>query len=336
MTKPSVVPVIIALAPWLAAARTALAHGGEAHPEGTIGPRDWDELWHTWGLEPGVIIPLIVTAMLYARGQRLLWRGGPPGRGIRIWEAVCFWSGWLALVIALVSPLHPWGSVLFSAHMTQHEILMLVAAPLLVLGRPLIAFLRALPRPWARTAVRWSRVPWYRRACVVLTNPFVAWLIHAAVLWGWHVPALFQATIDNELIHAIQHLSFLLSALLFWWAIVQTRPRAIGYGVAVAYLFTTALHSGLLGALITLTRAVWYPAYRQTSNSWGLTPLEDQQLGGLIMWVPACTIYVIAGIVLLAAWLRESEIKVRSWEARISGVAPEARVPRSSHQARAR
>ncbi len=104
--------------------------------------------------------------------------------------------------------------------------------------------------------------------------------------------------------------------------------------MAVLYLFTTAVHSGLLGALITLTRSVWYPAYARSAGFWGLTPLEDQQLGGLIMWIPACFIYVIAGVILLAAWLRDSEKKVQTWESRIAG-SPDAtrarRAPTEAH-----
>ena len=107
------------------------------------------------------------------------------------------------------------------------------------------------------------------------------------MLWTWHVPVLFQATLDSEFVHALQHASFLFSALLFWWAILHGRVRAVGFGVAVLYMFTTALHSGLLGALLTLAGTVWYPIYDSTTASWGLTPLQDQQLGGLIMWIPA-------------------------------------------------
>src|SRR4051812_23143924 len=315
MNHPARVRLILALFLWSTNARLALAHGVEGHRDATAGPRNWDELWRTWGLEPGVLIPLALAALLYARGLRVLWRGDRAGRGVRVREALCFGGGWLALVIALVSPLHPWGSVLFSAHMTQHEILMLVAAPLLVLGKPVIASLKALPPGWARGAVHWTRVPWWRRTWELLTNPFAAWLIHAAVLWAWHIPSLFQATIGDEFVHALQHLSFLLSALLFWWAVLQGRPRAAGYGVAVLYMFTTAVHSGLLGALITLTRTLWYPAYETTTAPWGLTPLEDQQLGGLIMWVPACSVYILAGLALFAGWLRESEARVRRREA---------------------
>ena len=139
-------------------------------------------------------------------------------------------------------------------------------------------------------------------------------MIHAVALWVWHLPSLFQATIDNDWIHTAQHASFLGSALLFWWAIIGGRHHLSGYGMAVLYMFTTALHSGLLGALITFARSVWYPAYAHTTQSWGLTPLEDQQLGGLIMWVPAGLVYIFAGLAFVVAWMRESERRVKRWE----------------------
>jgi putative membrane protein len=308
-----------------AAAGPLRAHGGRAHHDEvqpatattstTEGPRDWHELWRTWGLELGVLIPLVISAVWYAAGLRRLWRKAGRGHGVSVREAACFTGGMFALFVALVSPLHPWGNVLFSAHMAQHEILMLVAAPLLVLGRPVVAFLTALPASWARRLGHWSRVRWFAAAWGFLTLPLVAWLVHAVVLWAWHIPVLFQATLTNEFVHALQHLSFLLSALLFWWAIVHGDRRAAGYGVAVLFLFTTALHSGALGALLTFAERVWYPAYSGTTASWGLTPLEDQQLGGLIMWVPACAVYIVAGLVLFAGWLSSSEASVRKQEA---------------------
>jgi putative membrane protein len=294
------------------------AHGGE-HEHGQrqiAGPRNWSELWRAWEFEPGVVLPLAISAALYGYGLSRFWREAGVGRGIRAGEAACFWLGWLALVVALVSPVHPWGSVLFSAHMTQHEILMLIAAPLLVLGKPLVAMLRALPSGWARRLVTWTSVRWWRAVWGIVSNAFAAWLIHAAILWMWHIPALFQATLGNELVHAAQHLSFVLSALLFWWAVMQGPHRALNYGVAVLYLFTTALHSGVLGALITFSGRLWYPAYASTTGSWGLTPLEDQQLGGLIMWVPACLVYIFAGLALFAGWMRASEERVVRWEQR--------------------
>ena len=183
---------------------------------------------------------------------------------------------------------------------------MLVAAPLLVLGRPVVPFLWALPRSTARSVARFSKGSAWQPVWRCISNPFVAWVIHAVVLWSWHVPFLFQATLESDFVHALQHASFLFSALLFWWAVIHGRQRALGFGLAVLYMFTTALHSGLLGALLTFANHVWYPAYIDRANAWGLTPLEDQQIGGLIMWVPAGLVYIAAGLALFAGWLRES------------------------------
>jgi putative membrane protein len=288
-----------------------LAQGAVAHGLGEGGkPHDYHELWQSWEFDPFVIAGLAFAGGLYQRGVRRLWRATRVGGGVRRWEAASFAAGWLAIVVALVSPLHPWGRVLFSAHMTQHEVLMLVAAPLLVLGKPLVVFLWALPRWLARLLGAATKVKWWARTWRIVSGALVAWLIHMIALWMWHIPALFDATIESDVVHAAQHLSFLGSALLFWWAVMQGRQKALGYGLAVLYLFTTALHNGLLGALLTFTRSPWYPAYSDTTQSWGLTPLEDQQLGGLIMWVPAGVVYIIAGLALFAGWMRESENRV--------------------------
>jgi len=267
-------------------------------------PHNWHDLIRAWSFEPLVVISLIISALLFFLGLYRL-----KGRSIRTWEALCFALGWLALFVALVSPLHAWGQVLFSAHMTQHEVLVLVAAPLLVLGRPLIAFLWALPLDWSRSLGNIARLRWLNRLWRTFTIPLVAWLVHAVALWVWHIPLLFEAVLYHESVHTAQHLSFLISALLFWWALIHGPQGAMGYGAAVLYLFTTSVHSGVLGALITLAGSVWYPSYVGLTNSWGLTPLEDQQLGGLIMWIPAGLVYVIAGLALFAGWLREADLR---------------------------
>ena len=273
----------------------AVAHGGQPH--------DWHDLVRAWSFEPLVVIGLVASLIMFLVG---LWRRN---RSTRMWEGICFAGGWLALLIALVSPLHAWGRVLFSAHMSQHEVLMLVAAPLLVLGRPIIVFLWAFPVNWSRRIGNLGKVGWVQRAWRLLTIPLVAWLVHAVALWIWHVPVLFEAVLQNEWVHTLQHLSFLISALLFWWALIHGPQGAMGYGAAVLYLFTTSIHSGALGALLTLTGSVWYPSYTGLTSSWGLTPLEDQQLGGLIMWIPAGLVYIIAGLALFAGWLREAEVR---------------------------
>jgi putative membrane protein len=284
----------------------ALAHETDA-------PRNYYELLRDWEFDPAVVFSLGAAAWLYALGLQRLWRVVGFGRGIKGWEAACFAAGWLAAVIALVSPLHAWGHALFSAHMVQHEILMLITAPLLVLGRPVIAFLKGLPPGWGRALAQFGNSSIWQIGWRTVSYPATAWLIHAGALWIWHIPSWFQTTLDNDLVHALQHSSFLFSALLFWWALFHGRQRMMGYGLAVFYVFTTAMHSGLLGALITFAATALYPDYAATTLSWGLTPMEDQQLGGLIMWVPAGLVYVITGLALFAGWLRESEIRVRNY-----------------------
>lgn len=273
-------------------------------------PHDWNDLARAWSFEPLVTTSLLISGVLFVVGLWRLWREAPKRKSIRPWEALCFAGGWFALFVALVSPVHAWGRVLFSAHMSQHEILMLVAAPLLVLGRPLIAFLWAFPVEWSRRIGNVAKLSWFSRAWRTLTIPLVAWLVHAVALWIWHIPVLFEAVLRHESVHTFQHLSFLLSALLFWWALIHGPQGVMGYGAAVLYVFTTSIHSGALGALITIAGSVWYPSYIGLTESWGLTPLEDQQLGGLIMWIPAGLVYVIAGLALFAGWLREAELRV--------------------------
>ena len=124
-------------------------------------------------------------------------------------------------------------------------------------------------------------------------------------LWAWHAPSLFQATVESDLIHSLQHLSFLLSALLFWWALLRGREAEIGYGMAVLYVFSTGVHSSILGALLTFSPRIWYPVYSGTTPAWGLTPLEDQQIGGLIMWVPAGLVFLVAGLALFGKWIQQ-------------------------------
>lgn len=252
-----------------------------------------------WEFDPGVVIPLALSAFLYARGSRR-------ERTLAARQKACFWAGWMMLVIALVSPLHPLGEALFSAHMIQHEILMLAAAPLLVLSRPLVTFLWGLPFEWRRKTGGWAKTPYVRKSWTFLVDPFTAWWIHAAAIWLWHVPFLFQLTLQSELAHTAQHLSFFFSALLFWWALFYAQGR-FAYGAAVFYVFTTAVHTSILGALLTFAPHLWYPLYSTTTQAWGLTPLEDQQIGGLVMWVPAGLVYLAAGLWLFAAWLKESD-----------------------------
>jgi len=190
--------------------------------------------------------------------------------------------------------------------MIQHEILMLIGAPLLVVGRPLPLWLWALSgraRAWIAQLAhgRSVQVVW-----TALLSPIVAWLLHALVLWIWHAPRLFEGALRHETVHDVQHLSFLASALVFWAAMVEARKQA-QQGAAIIYLFTTTVHTSVLGALITFATRPWYAAYLQTPRDWGLSALEDQQLGGLIMWVPGSLVYVGIALALLVRWIRASD-----------------------------
>jgi len=136
-----------------------------------------------------------------------------------------------------------------------------------------------------------------------LTRPLNATLIHAVAIWVWHAPVLFDAAVTHELLHRLQHLSFLLSALFFWYSLLRTSRS----GEGLWHLFFTMLHTSLLGALLALSPRVLYVAQTAHSLAWGLTALEDQQLAGIFMWVPAGTIYAGAALFFAARWIRPSK-----------------------------
>jgi putative membrane protein len=258
-----------------------------------------------WEFPLPIILPLEATAVLYLVGTVRELRRRPLARRDAI-AIACFVFGWLSLLIALDSPIHAYSEQLFWVHMTQHEILLLISAPLLVLSRPAIVFLAALPLKWRRLVLTVVRERHLHSIGRKILSPLWAWAISGLALWIWHAPALFDAAVRSDWVHAAQHLSFFLSALLFWWAL-HGNGRRIGYGVAVIYLFATAVHTSVLGALLTFSATPWYAPYLTTTTRWGLTALEDQQLGGLIMWIPAGTILIVAALVFFVKWLDESQ-----------------------------
>jgi putative membrane protein len=247
---------------------------------------------------------LALSLVLYGLGLARLWRHAGRWRGITARQVAAFAGGWLTLVIALVSPLDTLGAQLFSAHMVQHELLMLVAAPLMVLGRPLAAWTWAFAAAQRRAIGQAVKARWWAATWGLVTDPLAAWSLHALAVWLWHVPTLFEAALDNAAVHALQHACFLGTALLFWWAVLGPDARSRRHSAtAMVSLFTTMLHTGALGALLTLAPTAWYPAYAATTASFGMDPVEDQQLGGLVMWIPGGAAYLIAGLVAAARLL---------------------------------
>jgi putative membrane protein len=260
-----------------------------------------------WTWPPFVLIPLLLTATLFGVGiTRRLGRTIHPQSVL--WSVGWFALGWISLVVALDSPLHELGEQLFWVHMTQHEILMLISAPLLVLSRPLVTFLWALPPSWRDRLAALARARAFRTSWVSVSAPISAWLLSAMALWAWHIPWLFDQTLRSDWIHAAQHTTFLVTALIFWWPLVN-RTATLGYGGGLTYIFTTILHTSVLGALLTFAPKPWYSSYVATAPAWGFTALEDQQLGGLIMWIPAGTLLLIVALVLLVKWMNESQTR---------------------------
>jgi putative membrane protein len=256
-----------------------------------------------WGAQPWVLACLALSLLLYVVGARRLWARVKLSRSQFTRQLACFGLGWIALAIALASPLDPAGSLAFAAHMVQHELLMIVTAPLMVLGRPLGVWVWALPpsmRGKVGAATHARAVAWLWAA---ITRPLAAWMLHFAALWLWHVPGLFQRALANNGVHALQHASFLFTALLFWWAVLGKQGLHGSRGASIIYLFSTMMYTGALGALFTMSETVWYPVYGGSAEAFGLSPLEDQQLGGLIMWIPGGLAYLAAGLFLCAGWL---------------------------------
>jgi putative membrane protein len=293
----------------LSAGMFALALGGPApawaHSTGTAAPA------LGWNFSPELVLPLLALLWLYVRGARCLGRRSRRLGGLGRARVGAFSAAFAALVAALVSPIDRLGGVLFSAHMVQHMLLMLVAAPLLVLGAPRAVLLWGLPRG-ARVLLGSLWRSTFRPIGRVLLRPEVAWVLHALAVWLWHVPRLYEAALENDAIHLLEHASFLGTALLFWGVCVRAGGRrGMGLGMAILYIFTTAVQGGALGALVTFAPRAWYAVHQEGPAFFGLTPLEDQQLAGLLMWVPGGVVYLAAALVAFVAWLRRAEALAR-------------------------
>lgn len=271
---------------------------------------DVRELATRWTLDPLVLGTVGLSSAVYARGVARLRRardGGPANAGPRPWQIAAFALGQLSILVALVSPLDTLSDWLFSAHMTQHEILMVVAAPILVVGKPLVTSLWALPHDARTKTAHFVGKPGVRRTWRIMTDPLLTLMVHGAVVWMWHLPSLFEAAMQNEWIHGVQHFTFFVTAALFWWGIVHGRYGKSGYGLAVLFVFATAMHTSLLGALLGLGTHVLYPTYAARVPEVGMDPLVDQGVAGFIMWIPVGVLLTLIALGLFAAWLGEAE-----------------------------
>lgn len=268
-----------------------------AHAGVPVQPHD---VWTTWNLDPTVMLGLFVITALYWRGAR---RGGRQDRQRR---DRAFWLGMLAVIVALVSPLEPLAGAIASGHMVQHVVLILVAAPLLARSAPASTILRGGPSVLRslRGRVR-RRAPGLATAMRAPSHPALVWPLHVAALWLWHSATAYDLAVENLWWHAVEHASFLVTGVWFWRLIVgPRRTRRVPEGLALLLVFGMTLQSVFLSLLLTFSREAWYDAYATTTAAWGLTPLADQQLAGVLMWVPAGAVYLAVALTVFARWIR--------------------------------
>lgn len=251
-------------------------------------PPNPDNLWRRWNLDPVLMTVLVVILGVYLVGLR---RSAPVGRqaDLRPWA---FAAGWAILALALVSPICPLSVSLFSARVGQHMVLSLLAAPLLVLGRPM----EVLNRLWPGLAER-------ARHLAFLTEPMVAAPAFALAIWFWHAPGPYAATFSSTLVYWLMHITIIGAALMVWSVLLD--PAREGTLAAFATGAVSTLQMTLLGALITMTPRLLYTPHVLTPYAWGLTPAIDQQMGGLIMWVPGCSVFLAATLYSLAKLVAE-------------------------------
>ncbi|WP_456842993.1 cytochrome c oxidase assembly protein [Bradyrhizobium sp. USDA 4486] len=256
----------------------------------------------SWTFDPWIVVPLLAFGLMYGVGTFVLMSRHTPTAATQIMHVASCWTGWLSLTAALVSPLHWLGERMLSFHMIEHEILMAVSAPLIVIARPVGTLLWSLPRGGRVLIGRGMRHPAVDAVWSFCSTGRNATLLHGIAIWAWHAPPLFDAAVAGAIVHRAQHLSFFLMAILFWWSVFRRSET----GAAAWHVFVTMLHTSILGALMALSPRLLYQEQTDAAAAWGLTPLEDQQLAGIIMWVPAGTIYAGAALALIAFWIRRT------------------------------
>jgi putative membrane protein len=251
---------------------------------------------------------LAAGAVVYMLGTLKLSRRGAHVRTV---ERAAFWIGWLALCAAVAPPMDAAAATAFSSHMVQHELLIVIGAPLVIVGRPILPWLWAIPdrlRPAVANQLQSRGLAGLWRW---LTLPALAWATHGAVVWLWHAPVFYEAALRSEAVHAIQHASFVGTAVLFWWGLIYGRYGRAAYGASALFVFITMMHTGALGALFALSTSPFYPLYSRRASAAGIDPVADQQLAGLYMWIPSGVVLMVFALTLMLAWLSESDRRAR-------------------------
>jgi putative copper resistance protein D len=298
------IPLLFALA----VPAVALAHGATPPVPSVPG------VLLDWRLDPLPIGGILVAAVAYLALASAVARRHPRNPP-RTWRTAAFLGGLAAIGLALVSPIEAYEGSLFSVHMVQHLVLELVAAPLLLLGAPITLLLRAV-RPATRRVILsvLHSLPFR-----VLSFPLLAWLLFAGVNWGWHFSTLYDQALENQALHYAQHASFLLAALLFWWPVIGADPSPwrLPHPVRLFYLFLAMPQNSFLGVAIMGAGEVLYPHYLTNLRSWGPSPLDDQSLGGILMWVGGDIAFLLGMAFVVAMWVRAEDRRTARMDARL-------------------
>lgn len=226
------------------------------------------------------------------------------------WHGCAFYAGLLVLAISMLSPIDTFNDELFFVHMIQHLLMALAGVPLILLGRPVQLAFRAMPRPWAKElGQRFLKPKAVRGGLAALSVPIVVAVIYNANLVFWHVPYLYELALSSEPVHYVMHMMFIGTAFLFWWPIIDPMPRHHKYstGMTLAQIGFAMLAGKILGALITFSTTPIYDSYVEADRVWGISPLVDQQLSGLVMLVGAFIIYAVTFFVLLTRALLRAD-----------------------------
>jgi len=252
-----------------------------------------------WARAPAVVAGIATAAVVYARGWRT-YRRRLPARASP-WRLVWFLGGLGCLWAALASSIDAVADVRLSAHMVQHILLLTCAPALILLGDPLLPLIRGLPGSLRRTIIGpLARQRWLRRVWHTLTHPLVTLLVSSVIFWAWHVPGPFQLALRVPVVHLVEHASFFVGGVLFWWPVIQpwpSRPRWPS-GAMIPYLLAADVQNTVLAAVLTFSDRVLYPFYEFHSRAMEAAALDDQVLAGVIMWVPMSLAYLVPAALL--------------------------------------
>lgn len=266
-----------------------------------IGP---DRIWMAWTVDPLVVGGLLLVAGLYTNGLCRSRKRPQP------WRRRSFVLGLTTVFIALVSPLEAMATALVSAHMAQHLLLALVAAPAFAVAAPGSTLLRGLPGSTRRhLAGLRGRAGIGTARTRSLWGPWGVFLLYVGVLWAWHARVLHEAALTSAAVHVVEHVSIFGAALLLWGLVVGAHgARRVERGQVILVVFGAGVQGVLLSALLVFSRQVWYAGYAGGPALWGLSPIADQQLAGAVLSTMGAVVHLAAVLVLLAAWMRQSDL----------------------------